>query len=103
LADRFANLVKIFLEIGGIRGFGILHAECYAHGCSNTNGGGSADDHVADHIGDLLVGGAGYVHFFGGQLRLVDEDYAGFGPFQVWIMSQSSVVGRWSFVVGRWC
>ena len=76
LADGFADLVEIFLEIGAVLGFGILYAEGDAHGGGDADGGGSADYHVADHVGDLLVRGAGYVHFFGGQLRLVDEDYA---------------------------
>ncbi len=81
LADGLANLIELFFEVGAVLRFGILHAQCDAHGGGNTYGGGSADYHVADHVGDLLVRGAGYVHFFGGQLRLIDEDYAGFGPF----------------------
>ncbi len=81
LADGFADLVEIFFEIGAVLGFGILHAEGDAHGGGDAYGGGSADYHVADHVGDLLVRGAGYVHFFGGQLRLIDEDDAAGSPF----------------------
>ena len=79
LADGFADLVEIFLEIGAVLGFGILHAERDAHGGGYAYGGRSAHYHVADHVGDLLVRGAGYVDFFGGQLRLIDEDYAAVG------------------------
>jgi len=81
LADGFADLIEIFFQIGTVFGFGIFHAESDAHGGGDAYGGRSADYHVADHVGDLLVRGAGYVHFFGGQLRLIDEDDAGFGPF----------------------
>ena len=97
LADGFADLVEIFLEVGPVLGFGILHAQRDAHGGGNANSGRSADDHVADHVCDLLVRGAGYVHFFGRQLRLIDEDDAGVGPFQG--LNHESVVGR--LVVGR--
>ena len=74
LPNGFADLVEVSLQIGASFGFGILHAERNAHGGGDADGGRSADHHVADHVRDLLVGGAGYVDFFGGQLRLVDED-----------------------------
>src|SRR5208282_2828246 len=93
LADGLADLVEIFLEVGAGLGFGILHAERYAHGGGYAYGRGSADYHVADHVGDLLVRGAGYVDFFGGQLRLIDEAYAAGGPFES--VDHSSVVSGW--------
>ena len=99
LADGFANLVELFLEIGAVLRFGIFHAQCDAHGGGNANGGRSAHNHVADRVGDLLVRGAVYVHFFGGQLRLVDEDDTAGGPFES--LDHESVVRRWSFVVRR--
>jgi len=81
LAVDFADLIEIFSQVGAGLCFGILHAQCYSHGSGNAYCGGSADNHVADHVGDLLVRGAGYVHFFGRELRLVYEDDAGVGPF----------------------
>ena len=82
LADGFADLVEIFLQIGAVLGLGIFHAQRDAHGGGNAYGGCSTDYHVADHVGDLLVRGAGYVHFFGGQLRLIDEDDAASGSIR---------------------
>ena len=58
-------------------GFGILYAECDTHGGSHTDRGCATNDHVADYVGDLLVSLAGDVNFFIGQLRLIDEAYAG--------------------------
>jgi hypothetical protein len=82
MADDFADLVELFLEVGGVFGSRVFHSERYAHGGGYAYGGGSADYHVADYVGYLLVRGAGYVDFFGGQLRLIDEDYAAGGPFE---------------------
>ena len=47
------------------------------HGGSHTDRGCATNDHVADYVGDLLVSLAGDVNFFIGQLRLIDEAYAG--------------------------
>jgi len=96
-----------FIHVGAMFGtimtanvwFRILHAQRKAHAGGNADGRRSADNHVADYVGDLLVRGAGYIHFFGGQLRLIDEDYAAGGPFEG--LDHESVVSRWSFVVRR--
>ena len=82
LADDFADLVELFLEIGGVVRLRIFHAERDAHGSGDANGGRSADDHVADGVCDLLVRATGYIYFFSGQLRLIDEDYAVGRPFE---------------------
>ena len=60
----------------------ILHAERNAHCCRDPDCRRSAHHHVADHIGDLIVRGAGYISFFGGELGLIDEANAVLGPFE---------------------
>ena len=54
----------------------------HAHGGRDADGGCSADDHVADDGGDLLVVGREDVGLFEGELGLVEEVNAGREPFE---------------------
>ncbi len=82
LTNRFADRIEIFFEIFAILRFRIFRAQRDAHCGGDTNGGRSAHNHVADYVSYLLVCGAGYVNFFGGQLRLIDKDDALRSPFE---------------------
>ena len=66
--------------------------------CSGRDGPGAADDHIADYVSDLPIGLAGDIDFFHGQLGLVDEAYAGFGPLE----SLNHKGSRWSLAFGSW-
>jgi len=58
-----------------------VDADGYAHGATDADGGGSADDHVADDGGDLLVVGGEDVGLLEGKLGLVEEVNASGEPF----------------------
>ena len=74
------------LDFGGERGQGggraAVDADGDAHGGGDTDGRGSADDHVADDGGDLLVVGGENVGLFEGKLGLIEEVDAGGRPFE---------------------
>src|SRR6267143_4068036 len=82
LADDFADLVELLLEVVDIVSLGMLHSQGNAHRSGYANRWRAPHDHVTDGIRHLLVGGAGEVCFFGGQLPLIDEAHAGVGPFE---------------------
>lgn len=62
--------------------FTAVDPESHAHRGRDADGGGSADDHVANDGGDLLVIGCENVGFFEGKFRLVEEINAGGEPFK---------------------
>jgi len=59
-----------------------VDADSHAHGGRDADGGGSADDHVADDGGDLLVVGGEDVGLLEGELGLIEEVNAGREPFE---------------------
>ena len=59
------------------RGGAAVDADGHAHGGGDADGGSSADDHVADDGGDLLVVGCEDVGLFEGEFGLVEEVNAG--------------------------
>src|SRR6202140_1965379 len=101
LADEVANLVEVALEVARRLGFGIIHAEGTAHRRRNADRRSPAHHHVADNVGHLLVRRAGDIHFFGRQVRLVDEAYALVSPLQS--LNHESVVGRLSLDIPTLC
>src|ERR1700679_296746 len=65
-----------------IGGGAAVDSDGHAHGGRDADGRGSANDHVADDGGDLLVIGCEDVGFFEGELGLVEEVNAGGKPFE---------------------
>jgi hypothetical protein len=59
-----------------------VDADGDAHGGRDADGGGSADDHVADDGGDLFVVGGENVGLLEGELGLIEEVNAGREPFE---------------------
>ena len=82
LADDVTDLVKVMLQISAIFSLGIFHPQRDAHGRGYANRRRAPHHHVADHVGHLGIGLAGNVGLFGRQLGLVNEAYAGVGPFE---------------------
>src|SRR6185312_12589553 len=77
-----ADFVELAFEFARSLSFGIIDAERDSHGGRDSNGGSPAHHHVADHVRNLLVGGAVYVNFLRRQLRLIDEAHATVSPFK---------------------
>ena len=99
LAHDVADLVKLMLQIAAIFSLGILHPQRDAHGRGHANGRRAPHHHVADDVGDLGISLAGNVGLFGRQLGLVNEAYAGIGPFES--LNHRSSRWPWSLVVGQ--
>src|SRR6185437_9281079 len=82
LADDVTDLVKVMLQISAIFSLGIFHPQRNTHGRGYANRRRAPHHHVADHVGHLVISLAGNVGLFGRQLGLVNEAYAGVGPFE---------------------
>ena len=80
--DHIAHLIEFSFELSNRFGFGILHTQCDPHPSRNPNRRRAAHHHVANYVRDFLVSRAIDVCFFIRQLRLVNEAYAAFGPFE---------------------
>ena len=57
-----------------------MRAQRDPHGGRDADGRSAADGHVADRLGDFLIGAAGDEDFFARQAALVDHDDARVGP-----------------------
>ena len=82
LGESLCDEGNLFGE-GGEGGRGAtVDADGHAHGGRDADGRGSADDHVADDGGDLLVVCGEDVGLLEGELGLVEEVNAGRKPFE---------------------
>src|SRR5881394_937412 len=81
LCKGIENGGKFSAKFGERFSGGFLHADGYAHGGGDTDGGRSTNDHFTDGFGDVLIGGVGVGDFFAGKQTLVKHDDATIGPF----------------------